>query len=283
MTYNPLTRITTGGSGSFSTTGTHLSLSSNVTGVTSHTDAANATLYVLGDCALNGVCHAKTIKSSLPSYHQSDERVKKNFATITNPFYAMDRIPGYTFDYKDGNVSSMGFKAQDMEKIYPFLVSDVDGIKYTSYTPLLAVNWEATKVLRDQQCTMDRRIQKLEEDNDYMHRILGDTLPRLHAQIQNLNRILSGQTRSHTLRPSSYTPRNHRSGVDHDHGKRYQRPASSNKSTGGPGIQIRLDKVRQRTLACQGQRPIGTLLRKHNARAHGTCGSPLRTHSIRLN
>ena len=258
MTYNPLTRITTGGGSSFSTTGTHLSLSSNITGVTSHTDHAKATLYVLGDCALNGVCHAKTLKSSLPSYHQSDERVKKNFATIANPFYAMDRIPGYTFDYIDGGVSSMGFKAQDMEKIYPFLVSDVDGTKYTSYTPLLAVNWEATKVLRDRQRAMDQRIQKLEEDNDYMHRILGDTLPRLHAQIQNLNRICV-----HTLRPSSNTPRNQRPGVDHDHGQRHHRPAPSNERASRPGIQIRLANVRQRVRTRHRKRSIGSVFRRH--------------------
>ena len=172
-------------SSTITTTGTRLSLTGNTTGVTSHSDSANATLYVLGDTALNGVCHANRLKSTLPAIFQSDERKKKNFCKVEHPFYALDRIQGYTFDYKEGNIASMGFKAQDIENIFPFLVDDTAGTKYVSYSPLIAVVWEATKELRDRQSDMCLRIQSLEEENTYLKTYI-QRLPRLHTKVKNL-------------------------------------------------------------------------------------------------
>lgn len=167
--------------------GTTQNLTGNVTGITSHSDSANSTLYVLGDTALNGVCHANRLKSTLPAVFQSDERRKKNFKHIVNPFYAMDRIPGYSFDYRENNIASLGFKAQDIEKIFPYLIDNTDGTKYVSYTPLLAVVWEATKKLRDRQRYLDRRVQALEEENVHLQQYL-DTIPSIMSQIQQLTR-----------------------------------------------------------------------------------------------
>ena len=119
-------------------------------GVRSHSDFMNATLYVRGDTALNGVCHAHRLKSTLPGIFQSDQNMKKDFIKIKNPFYALNRISGFGFCYKDGDIPSMGFKAQDVEKIFPFLIEETDGIKYMQYIPLIAVNWEATKEVKKQ-------------------------------------------------------------------------------------------------------------------------------------
>lgn len=193
MSINPLTRLPIGGSSSGSS-GSTFSLSGNVTGVTTHSDSVNSTLYVLGDCALNGTCHAKTLKSTLPAVFQSDERVKDNFKHIKNPFYALDRIPGYSFDYIDGNVSSLGFKAQDIERIFPFLINDTDGTKYVSYIPLIAVNWEATKQLRDRQKAMEYRVYNLETENAFLKSTMR-MLPKLNAKIHNLERKVSSLTK----------------------------------------------------------------------------------------
>ena len=190
MPYNPLTRLSTVGS-----SGNTLSLTGNVTGVNAHSHSAAATLYVLGDCALNGTCHAKTLKSTLPAVFQSDERKKKNFKFIENPFYALDHIPGYSFDYIEDNIASLGFKAQDIETIFPFLVNDTAGTKYVSYTPLIAVNWEATKELRNHQCNLGARVQALEEENLHMKCIL-KMVPKLNAKIHNLERKISSLAHS---------------------------------------------------------------------------------------
>lgn len=131
-------------------------------GVRSHSDFVNSTLYVRGDTALNGVCHAHRLKSTLPGIFQSDENMKKDFVVIQNPFYAMDRINGLGFSYKDGDIPSLGFKAQEIEQIFPFLVEETDGIKYVSYSPLIAVNWEATKELKKRHDALVERVEKLE-------------------------------------------------------------------------------------------------------------------------
>lgn len=141
-------------------------------GVRSHTDFMNATLYVRGDTALNGVCHAHRLKSTLPGIFQSDENVKKDFMKIRNPFYALNRISGFGFCYKDGDIPSMGFKAQEVEKIFPFLIEETDGIKYMQYIPLIAVNWEATKelnkqvnLLKEQLVSLKKKVKILKNTN----------------------------------------------------------------------------------------------------------------------
>lgn len=88
--------------------------------------------------------------------------MKKDFVVIQNPFYAMDRINGLGFSYKDGDIPSLGFKAQEIEQIFPFLVEETDGIKYVSYSPLIAVNWEATKELKKRHDALVERVEKLE-------------------------------------------------------------------------------------------------------------------------
>lgn len=133
-------------------------------GVRSHTDFINATLYVRGDTALNGVCHAHRLKSTLPGIFQSDENVKKDFMKIRNPFYALNRISGFGFCYKDGDIPSMGFKAQEVEKIFPFLIEETDGIKYMQYIPLIAVNWEATKELKKQVNKLKEQVASLRKE-----------------------------------------------------------------------------------------------------------------------
>ena len=204
MSINPRTRLPYSSS-SIETTGTSLSLTGNTTGVTTHTDSANATLYVLGDTALNGVCHAKTLKSTLPAYFQSDETCKTNIEFITNPFYAMDRISGYTYDYIDSGTPSIGFKAQDVDKIFPFLVDKSSGTQYVSTTPLIAWNWEATKALRNAHCatthTLSTRITQLEQRMDI-------SCTRI-AQLEQTNLHLLGLIRKSSHEPLTHMDQRH--------------------------------------------------------------------------
>jgi hypothetical protein len=214
------------------TNGTTLSLTGNVTGVTSHSDSANATLYVLGDTALNGVCHVNRLKSTLPAFFQSDERVKENFRRIDecDPFNAMHRIPGYTFDYKNADgpgIPHMGFKAQDIEPIFPFLVDDTDGTKYVTYAPMIAWNWEATKKLHERQAVTCQRISQLESENLHLQRVV-EEIPRVHSMVLNLQRKVDAlrNARSETDTPRENAQdqgpgvRNHRK---HRHGNRHGR------------------------------------------------------------
>ena len=97
----------------------------------------------------------------------------------------MDRIQGLSFLYKEGNIPSMGIKAQEIEHIFPFLVEDNHGIKYVSYSPLIAVNWEATKELHQTQLELIRRVDQLEQT---LTRLNGST-PKKHATRVTQNEV----------------------------------------------------------------------------------------------
>jgi hypothetical protein len=63
----------------------------------------------------------------------SDRRVKediKQVGTLDNG------LPVYTFRYKGGSVTHMGVMAQDVEKVNPDAVTEIDGIKHVYYGEL---------------------------------------------------------------------------------------------------------------------------------------------------
>ena len=83
------------------------------------------------------------------AYYSSDPRLKKNKKKIKNPLKILDKINGYTFDWKNyaKNVgthlvgSDYGVMADEIEEVMPELVHDRDngykGVKYEKIVPLL--------------------------------------------------------------------------------------------------------------------------------------------------
>ena len=152
-----------------------LSLMGNVRGVVNYDSAANTTMFVNGDAAMNGVCHIKQLRIGGPESVLSDERCKKNFWHIENPFYALDRIQGYTFDYLHDNSSSMGFKAQEVEQLFPFLVEQHNDTKYVAYQPLIACAWEAVKLLNNKVDQLQSQLTELHTTKFAETEHLGET------------------------------------------------------------------------------------------------------------
>jgi len=83
------------------------------------------------------------------AYYSSDPRLKENKKKIKNPLKILDKINGYTFDWKNyaKNVathlvgSDYGVMADEIEEVMPELVHDRDngykGVKYEKIVPLL--------------------------------------------------------------------------------------------------------------------------------------------------
>ena len=138
---DPYTRLTS----RLSTTSGALALNGNIRGVTSASDSYNATLFVNGDAAVNGVLHASTLKSSNPVLCVSDERLKYAFTDLSDVRSTLQAIKGTAFKYRSNNVPSIGFKAQEVEACFPELVVEQGGVKYLAYAPLVAFLWEAVK------------------------------------------------------------------------------------------------------------------------------------------
>jgi len=88
----------------------------------------------------------------LPLLGMSDRRVKKNIRPISGALDKLSRIKGYSFNYigsKDSNRNG-GVMAQDLEKVLPDAVSEINGVKFVRYDAVTGLLVEAVKELRDQ-------------------------------------------------------------------------------------------------------------------------------------
>ena len=86
----------------------------------------------------------------------SDERLKENVKVIENPLEKLDQLRGVTFDWIDReDKRSGGIIAQELEKVMPELVKEVDSLKNedsfkaVDYNGLIGLLIEAVKELSD--------------------------------------------------------------------------------------------------------------------------------------
>ena len=75
----------------------------------------------------------------------SDRELKDNIAKIEDPMSVLNRIDGVGFTWKKDGIQSYGIIAQELEKVLPELVREVDGYKMVSYIPLIAFLIETVK------------------------------------------------------------------------------------------------------------------------------------------
>jgi hypothetical protein len=108
----------------------------------------------------------------------SDARLKENIKTIENAKTTIQGLRGVSFDWIKSGCSSLGFIAQEVQKVVPDLVHPVndpeDGeILTVAYTKAIPILVEALKEtmnevdeLKEQVKAMMKRIEKLEMRND---------------------------------------------------------------------------------------------------------------------
>jgi hypothetical protein len=95
----------------------------------------------------------------------SDQRYKQNIQTLENALTKLQGLRGVSFKWKDKTQradTQIGFIAQEVEKVWPELVStDSDGYKSLAYGKLTAVLVEAIKELQQQNEEMAKKIEAL--------------------------------------------------------------------------------------------------------------------------
>lgn len=82
----------------------------------------------------------------------SDRDLKDNIESINDPMNILNQLEGVEFTWKHSGEKSYGIIAQELEKVLPELVHEVDGYKMVSYIPLIAFLIQAIK---DQQKQID--------------------------------------------------------------------------------------------------------------------------------
>ncbi len=95
----------------------------------------------------------------------SDERLKKNIATLTNILDKLNKLRGVTYEFKDqqkyASGPQIGVIAQELQKVFPELVSQgADGYLAVNYSQLSAVILQAVK---EQQKEIEQLQQQMEK------------------------------------------------------------------------------------------------------------------------
>jgi len=93
--------------------------------------------------------------------YSSDRRLKNNIKTIQNPLNKILNLRGVTFNWNDGGEPSIGLIAQEVEKVFPELVSGADS-KSVQYGNLVAPLIEAVKEQQRIIDNLEARITVLE-------------------------------------------------------------------------------------------------------------------------
>ena len=96
----------------------------------------------------------------------SDERQKDNLQVIQDPITKINKLTGYTFDFKGSGDSSTGLIAQQVEQVFPQIVHEQDGIKTLDYDLLAGLFVETMKTQQKMIQAQEQRIQQLEDKLD---------------------------------------------------------------------------------------------------------------------
>ena len=91
----------------------------------------------------------------------SDRRVKENIRAIESPLEKVDQINGVHFDFVNSGRKSMGVIAQEVEKVFPELISGTYPIS-VNYNGLIGLLIESVKELKADNEEMRKRLDKLE-------------------------------------------------------------------------------------------------------------------------
>lgn len=122
----------------------------------------------------------------------SDRRLKKNIQPLEGSLGNVQKLRGVTYDWKsDKGGKQIGFIAQELEEVYPQLVStDSDGMKSVNYAQMTAVLLEAVKELAKENEALKKNNKTLEAKVTD----LSDTSSKVEAlanEVAKLQSILS--------------------------------------------------------------------------------------------
>jgi len=97
-------------------------------------------------------------------YYNSDIRYKKDLKLIDNPLVKISELNGYSFVWKHDGKKALGVIAQEVEKVFPELVTTkADGYKSVQYGNLVAPLIEAVKELHQENTYLKNKIKQLDE------------------------------------------------------------------------------------------------------------------------
>jgi hypothetical protein len=116
----------------------------NVTGNVDVNGTSNAVLVTGNNGSFVGIVTA----SNFICY--SDRDLKHNIQELIDPLNKITQLQGVKFNWKDSESVSIGLIAQEVETIFPEVVSEVNNIKTVNYVALIPILIEAIKELKQE-------------------------------------------------------------------------------------------------------------------------------------
>jgi hypothetical protein len=144
---------------------------------------------------------------SYTNYYTSDSTLKENFESIVNAKEKLLKLKGIKYNFKDSenkNLKHLGFLAQDVEKVFPEIVSTTEaGVKGIAYAELIPVIIEALKELQVENDQLSDEISKLKSKSNDKSATYGQENGERASLNQNIPNPFSSNTRIEMVVPSS--------------------------------------------------------------------------------
>jgi hypothetical protein len=135
----------------------------------------NGTRYVLFANQTTGTISTAYVSSTKLTYNpstgtltstvvtaSSDEKLKTNIHTISDPIDVISNLRGVSFDRKDTGLKDFGVIAQEIEQVIPEVVHiDNDGFRSVSYNSIIGFLIEGMKQQQSKISDLEEKIQKL--------------------------------------------------------------------------------------------------------------------------
>ena len=93
----------------------------------------------------------------------SDARLKANIVSLGSTLSKLLLLDGKSYTMKKDNKQKIGVLAQDIEKVFPELVSETNGIKSVNYLGLVPVLINALKEQDSKMKEQEQRLERLEQ------------------------------------------------------------------------------------------------------------------------
>ncbi|KKT13602.1 MAG: hypothetical protein UV95_C0001G0139 [Candidatus Falkowbacteria bacterium GW2011_GWF2_43_32] len=116
----------------------------------------------IGTTSPGYLLHVNGTAAATAFVYASDEKLKKNVKTLDSSLDKILQLRGVSFDWiKDGE-AGIGLIAQEVEQVFPVLVSEAGDTKSVHYANLVAPLIEAIKEQQAEIDSLEARIKKLE-------------------------------------------------------------------------------------------------------------------------
>jgi len=131
--------------------------------------------------------------------YRSDRRLKKNIKTLDSSLEKINKMRWVRFEWKKGGEREIWLIAQEVEKVYPDLVTTdteknadwIEGIKAVKYGNIVAILIEGVKELYNKVIWNSYEIEKLKTENTELKNKLNSLENKMESLDKKINKLVN--------------------------------------------------------------------------------------------